>query len=125
MLILCRDYGYIEETHEKNARLPERKLQKVTDYIGAHLAEKMTLSELAAVCGMNRTYFCGVFKRYYGVSPFEYITIKRVEQAAVLIKTTDRTKVDIAEECGFHSMSNFYKAFSEVFGKTPSEVVGK
>lgn len=121
LLILCRDYGYIDTERENGAILPNGKPEKAAEYIGAHLGDKMTLAELAAVCGMNRTYFCGMFKRCYGVTPFEYITVKRVEKAERLLKTTDRTCVDIAEECGFFSMSNFYKAYAAVMGKAPRE----
>ena len=56
------------------------------------------------------------------VSVWEYIKIKRVEKAVGLLKTTDLTKLDIAERCGFSSSSNFYKAFKNVTGKTPSEI---
>lgn len=118
LLTLCRDYDYIDfNAKEKFPVLPDAKLSGITEYMEKHLSEKMTLGELASVCGMNRTYFCSVFKRFYGVSPFEYITIKRVERAAELIRTTRRTKADIAEECGFSSLSNFYHAFSVVSGR--------
>ena len=59
------------------------------------------------------------------VSPWEYITIKRVEKAIELLRTTNLTKLDIAQRCGFSSSSNFYKAFSKVTGKTPSEICEK
>ncbi len=71
---------------------------------------------------MAPTYFSTIFKRINGVSPWKYITIKRVEKAIELIKTTDMTKLDIAYACGFTSSSNFYKAFSAVTGKKPSQM---
>lgn len=117
LLTLCRDYGYIDLAHDRAPSLPDRNLCRVTDYIEEHLSEKITLASLASVCGMNRTYFCGVFKRFYGVSPFEYITVKRVEYAQELMRTTDRTRADIAGECGFSSLSNFYRALSMISGK--------
>ena len=72
---------------------------------------------------MAETYFSSVFKKFNGISPWEYITIKRVEKAVDLIKNTNLTKLDIAEKCGFSSSSNFYKMFSKITGKTPSEYV--
>ena len=64
-----------------------------------------------------------VFKKFNGVSPWEYITIKRVERAIELLRTTDLTKLEIADQCGFTSSSNFYKAFFHVTGKKPGDFV--
>ena len=61
------------------------------------------------------------FKKFNGISPWEYITIKRVENAVELIKNTNMTKLEIAEKCGFSSSSNFYKAFFNITGKKPSD----
>ena len=66
---------------------------------------------------MAETYFSSVFKKFNGISPWEYITIKRVENAVELIKNTNMTKLEIAEKCGFSSSSNFYKAFFNITGK--------
>ena len=56
-----------------------------------------------------------------GISPWDYITIKRVERAVELLKTTELTKLEIAERCGFSGSSNFYKAFAHVTGKKPGD----
>ena len=66
-------------------------------------------------------YFSSVFKKFNGVSPWEYITIKRVGRAIDMIKSTDMTKIEIAERCGFSSPSHFYKAFREITGKNPKD----
>ena len=60
-------------------------------------------------------------KKLNGISPWEYITIKRVERAVEMLKTTDLTKLEIAERCGFSGSSNFYKAFAHVTGKKPGD----
>ena len=70
---------------------------------------------------MTQTYFSSVFKKFNGVSPWEYITIKRVEMAIELLKSTDMTKLEIAEKCGFKSSANFYKAFNNITGKKPKD----
>lgn len=122
LLILSREYGYINEDapragYEHNAQ----RLSEVMNCIESELSSELTLDGLAAKCGMNRTYFCSVFKQYNGISPFDYITIKRIEKSVSMIKSTDRTIIDIAAECGFNSMSNFYKAFRRITGKNPGE----
>ena len=60
-----------------------------------------------------------VFKKYNGISLWDYITIKRVERAIELIRTTEMTRLQIAAECGFQSPANFYKAFRRITGRSP------
>ena len=100
-----------------------RSLKQSINYINENLCNKLTLEDIAAVACMSPTYFSSVFKKFNGVSPWEYITIKRVENAVELLRTTDMTKLEIAEQCGFTSSSNFYKAFFHVTGKKPSDFV--
>ena len=99
--------------------------KKAIDYINNHFTEHITLQDIAKKACMTETYFSTIFKKYNGISPWEYITIKRVEKSIFLIKNTDMTKLKIAEKCGFTSSSNFYKAFFKITGKTPSEYINK
>ena len=92
-------------------------------YMEEHLDTPMTLKEIADVACMSPSYFSTVFKKLNGISPWEYITIKRVEKAIDMLKNTDLTKLAIAEQCGFSSSSNFYKAFTHIPGKKPSDYI--
>ena len=96
-------------------------LSQAIQHINENLESKITLKEIADVACMTPTYFSSVFKKFNGISPWEYITIKRVEKAIEMLKTTDMTKLEIAERCGFSSSSNFYKAFVHITGKKPSD----
>lgn len=103
-------------------------LQGVRDamaYIHTHLAEKITLKALGEVACLSPTYFSAVFKKLNGISPFSYITIKRVEAAIDLLQGSSLSKLEIAERCGFFSSSHFYKAFKAVTGKCPQDYVGR
>lgn len=119
LTLIIRDYDYVSPRETNSAVLSQLRL--TLEYIDENLSEPLTLDELSKKATMNKTYFCTVFKRYNGISPWEYISIKRVEKAIELIKTTSLTKLEIAGQCGFNSASNFYKIFGEVTGKTPSD----
>ena len=93
-------------------------------HINEHLDAKLTLAALAEIACMTPTYYCTVFKKLNGVSPVEYITIKRVERAVELLRTTKMGKLEIAQSCGFSGSSNFYKAFRKITGKCPSDYSG-
>ena len=96
-------------------------METALNYIDEHLDSDLTLELLSDVAHMSKTYFCGQFRKLNGISPWEYITIKRIERAITYIKSTDLTKLEIAVKCGYNNTSNFYHAFKRVTGKTPSD----
>lgn len=114
------DYTYNESFLVKSTSVTA-KLKEAVNYIDENLCEKITLKEIADVACMTPTYFSSVFKKFNGLSLWDYITIKRVEKAVGMLKTTDMTKLEIASRCGFSSASNFYKLFSKITGKTPND----
>ena len=90
-------------------------------FINQNIEKKLTLKDIADSACMSKTYFSSMFKKFNVISPWDYITIKRVEKAIELLKSTNQNKLQIAEKCGFSSQSNFYKAFNQVTGKAPSD----
>lgn len=122
LLSVLRDYGYVNEKNsiESNDRALSC-LAQAMEYIDAHLSEPLRLEEIARQSAMSKAYFSTVFKKYNGLSPWEYITIKRVEMAIKMLEETDYTKLEIAALCGFNSSANFYKAFARITEKKPGD----
>lgn len=122
LVSLIRNYGYID-TSVKHISLQNtiKPMEKALNFINQNLDKPITLSDISAEAAMSQTYFSTVFKKLNGISPWEYITIKRVDKAISLLKSTDATKIDIAMQCGFNSSSNFYKAFRKITGKCPED----
>ncbi len=119
---LVREYPYVDDSvsysgYKNHAKGMDRALR----YIDENLTKELTLSDIAGRSAMDPSYFSTVFKKLNGISLWDYITAKRVELAIELLKTSDMTKLDIAMQCGFNSSSNFYKAFSKVTGRKPSD----
>ncbi len=100
-----------------------RSIENAIDFIDNNLETDLTLEEISESAHMSKTYFCAQFKKLNGISPWDYITIKRIEKAISLIESTNLTKLEIAVRCGFNNTSNFYHAFKRITGKTPSDYV--
>lgn len=96
-------------------------LDNVMDYIDENFASDITLDELSKVSGMSRTYFSAIFKRLNGLSLWDYITIRRIEKATELLKSTNDTVLDIALNCGYNNTANFNRAFKKVTGRVPKD----
>lgn len=126
LIFLVRYYDYIDKNIEYSKFTNNiSAMTNALNFIDSNITSDITLNEIAARAMMTPTYFSSVFKKMNGISPWEYITIKRVEKAVELLKTTELTKLDIAMRCGFTSSSNFYKAFTKITGKTPGDYCKK
>ncbi len=124
MSISDKDGGLREKLLAIESELTKSLLLTI-DYINKNLSAKLTLQELADIACLSPTYFSAVFKKFNGISPWEYISIKRVEKAVEMLKSQNLTKLEISERCGFSSPSNFYKTFSEITGKKPTDYTDK
>lgn len=99
-------------------------IEKAMNYIDENLEYDLELEAIAKTAKMSKNYFSSLFKKLNGISPWEYITIKRIERAVEYLKTTNYTKLEIATKCGFNNTANFYYAFKKITGKTPSDYIG-
>lgn len=94
---------------------------RIEKYVDEHLFEKITLSDIAANCFYNPSYFSRRFKHYFGKNLSEYVNEKRLFAAARLLCEGNKTAAAIAQKCGFSDTSQFYRLFKSEFGCTPSE----
>jgi AraC-like DNA-binding protein len=79
------------------------------------------IPELALKTGTNSFKLKNVFKKYYGVSIFQFSRQERMEKAKVLLSETNYTIQTIGEMVGYSEGNNFQVAFKAVVGKTPGE----
>lgn len=90
-------------------------------YIDEHFAGEVTLDELAEQAGLARSYFSAAFKRVQGMSPWDYLTAKRVDCAIQLMTREGRSVTGAAIESGFNNTANFNRAFRRYTGLTPTQ----
>ncbi len=86
-----------------------------------HYHSAITVSELSAYVGVNRSYLCRLFKEKLGVSPKQYIRTYRMNNAARLLTETNLPIGQIAQSSGYEDQLYFSTAFREFFGHSPSE----
>ena len=98
------------------------RINRVIDYIDAHLDESLTLEALAAEACFSRFHFHRIFAALVGETLADYIRRLRLERAAMRIAQNPKeTITDIALACGFSSPSVFARAFRDCFGLSASE----
>lgn len=78
------------------------------------------LEKFIEIAGKTQEHLTRCMKKYYHVTPTEYINRIRLEQTTILLETTDESILDIMLECGFNNVSYFNQLFKKNYGLTPS-----
>ncbi|MDG0811525.1 helix-turn-helix transcriptional regulator [Cohnella rhizosphaerae] len=90
-------------------------------YIRSHLADSISLTEVAERIGISGAYLSTLFKNEVKIGFAEYLSDARLERAKAYLEDGREDMKDIAALCGFNSASYFFKTFKKKTGMTPSE----
>ena len=99
---------------------PARHLLRARDLADARYFEPLDVDDLARAAGLSRAHFSREFRRAFGESPHAYLLTRRLERAAALLRTTDRSIADICFSVGLQSVGSFTTSFTRTFGKSPT-----
>jgi AraC-like DNA-binding protein len=99
---------------------PARHLLRAKDLADARYSEEVGVDDMARAAGLSRAHFSREFKRAFGESPHAYLLTRRLERAAALLRTTDRSVSDICFSVGLRSLGSFTTSFARTFGLSPA-----
>lgn len=99
---------------------PARHLLKAKDLADARYAAPLGVGDLARAAGLSPAHFSREFRRTFGVSPHAYLLTRRLERAAALLRTTDRSVADVCVSVGLQSVGSFTSSFTRTFGESPT-----
>lgn len=101
---------------------PGEIVTKAKEYILSHYQENISLSDVAAHCGINSSYLSDLFHKTLKESYTKYLLRIRMEQAARLLRQNPDIRVyTVAEQTGFVSVKHFNTVFKKYYGVTPKE----
>lgn len=100
--------------------VPARHLQRARDLMDARYAEPLDVATIAAAARLSPAHFSREFRREFGESPHQYLLTRRMERAASLLRSTDRSVADICLMVGFRSVGSFTTMFGRTFGQSPT-----
>ena len=96
-------------------------VRMMQEFIEDHLDEKITLRQIAAHVGYSPWYCIRFFKEYTDKTPFEYLRMLRLTEAAKKLRDQECKIIDVAYDFYFESQEGFTRAFSKQFGITPKQ----
>jgi len=96
-----------------------RRLGIATSYLHANCERDVTVAEAARAACLSPFHFHRLFTRFHGVTPHRYLTRLRLGRARAMLRSSDRSVIDVATDCGFESLGSFTTLYKRTFGITP------
>lgn len=107
------------DMREPRQGLTPQHIQRVTEYVQAHLTQPLSLADLAQQTGFSPYHFARLFRQTTGDSPYQFVLRQRVAHAQRLLSHTDNPIAQVALESGFAHQSHLTQAFKRYTGATP------
>jgi AraC-like DNA-binding protein len=99
---------------------PVRHLLRAKDLADARYFEALSVDDLARAAGLSRAHFSREFRRAFGEPPHAYLLTRRLERAAALLRTTDRSIAEVCLAVGLQSVGSFTTSFKRIYGLSPA-----
>ena len=95
---------------------PARHLLRAKDLMDARYFDPLDVTQVARAARLSPAHFSREFRREFGETPHQYLLTRRLERAAALLRTTDRSVAEICLMVGLRSVGSFTTSFGRVYG---------
>lgn len=113
--------SYCRMVRQHSTRDYSPPVQKSITAIESDLSQDLSLSALAAMQCISKSYLSTLFKKETDMTVTEYVNHRRIEYAALLLSTTQLQVQTVAQHCGMMDVQYFSKLFKRIKGLTPHE----
>jgi len=103
--------------------LSQVTLTLVKEYIHNHLHQDLKLQEMAAIAQISPYHFLRLFRQSVGVTPHQYISQCRLNQAKYLLQHSELSIIEVATQTGFCDQSHLTRYFKRMIGITPKQLL--
>ncbi len=121
---LLRNYSRLGQNGppRKQGGLSPKIMARVNDYIHAHMAERISLAELASVAGFSPSHFTRAFRQSTGQAPHDFVLGLRLRQVEQLASNAEIPLSEVARLTGFSSQSHMTATMHQKWLVTPGEI---
>lgn len=105
----------------QSSKMSDYYIQEAIHYMEQNFQNDISIEEIAAVCGINRSYLGKFFRNSIGRSPQEFLMNYRMVKATELLKLTTLSIADIGNAVGYSNPLHFSRAFKNIYGVSPRE----
>lgn len=122
--ILVEFFTLLQKVNEIETIERNNIVNNIKHYIDNHYNETLTLEDLSELVHVTPQYLCKMFKRQLNLRPFQYIAMKRIQQAKILLNDSNMSINEIAYYVGYNDCSYFCAIFKKSEMISPSEFRG-
>jgi AraC-like DNA-binding protein len=115
--------AYSEENEKEYCALNFDSFSEINTYIENHICSKFCLDNLAEMANINKFGFVKKFKTSTGMTPMNYILMKKIFSSKKLIGSNSEL-TDIAYQYNFTDLAHFSKTFKRFIGVSPNKYKG-
>ncbi|MCQ5201437.1 AraC family transcriptional regulator [Mordavella massiliensis] len=115
---------YLTRSHasplvKQSHRMRDFYIKEALSFIEQNFQNDISVEDIAAFCGLNRSYFGKIFHDTVGKSPQEFLISYRMSKAGELLKLTSLSIGDIGNAVGYSNQLHFSRAFKNTYGVSP------
>lgn len=105
----------------KGNSLRDFYIKEAFSYIEQNFQNDISIEDISAFCGLNRSYFGKIFRENTGKSPQDFLISYRMTKATELLKLTNLSVRDIGNAVGYPNQLHFSRAFKNIYGISPRQ----
>ncbi|MGO4373230.1 AraC family ligand binding domain-containing protein [Paenibacillus sp. MCAF20] len=121
LLSLLVETGTAEQATDKRENRKKQYVKQVIDFIEHNYASKISVSRIASMIGLDRSYLCSIFKANVHFSIQDYLILYRINKACELIEHSELSIGDISRSVGYDDPLLFSKIFKKTKGLSPRQ----
>ena len=119
-------FGALIRSSRNARKLPKNNIQdfyiqSTVDFIENHYMNEISVEDMAANLGLNRSYFSKIFKKATQKSPQDFLIQYRINKACELLRSTGMPIVQVAHLVGYNNQFHFTRAFKKLMNLPPQE----
>ena len=96
-------------------------IKEAFSFIEQNFQNDISIEDIAACCGLNRSYFGKIFHQNMGKTPQEFLMSYRMTKATELLKLTELSIADVGNAVGYPNQLHFARAFKNIYGLSPRQ----
>lgn len=109
-----------EHLHANNTPAHYLDIKTVTNFIHQNYQRQISIDEMTETVNISKYHFIRLFKKQMGTTPYEYLVNYRINQAKIMLRSTNKSVHEISYEVGYLSKSNFTAQFKALVGIPPA-----
>lgn len=125
LLFISESGDFKTITTSAKETLTEQRIRKMDIFIRCNFSRNITLGDIAAHVGMNRSSLCSLCKRVTSQTIIEHLTAFRISQAKYLLRSSDRSIKEICYAVGYNDLPHFSRVFHREVGVSPKKYRSK